>query len=117
MIRNRSKPSAAGDILSSVFKYHRLEKKVKNYSIIPDWTQIVGQEIADVAIPEKIIAKKILVLRVKDAVWAQELALRKQEILETLYTYQTQKEEQGTIFEDLKFVTGNPKDFIKKNKK
>ncbi len=103
-----SKPKSSGDILDSVLKYHRLEKKLEEYSAFPYWEELVGSEIAKVAIPEKIIAGKVLVVRVADAVWAQELAFRKPEFIEKLVGLQT-----GALIQDIRFVTGNPRDFAK----
>lgn len=105
-LRAKTPMKDAGDILASVLKHRHLEKKFEEYSGFPYWKEVVGEEIAKVAIPQRLIAKKVLVVRVIDAVWAQELAIRKPELLDKLATIDT-----GALIEDIRFVTGNPKDF------
>lgn len=97
------------EILTKTLKAYHLQGKIKDYSVFPRWEEILGSQIAKVAIPEKIINRKVLQIRVLDAVWAQELIFKKEEILEKL-----NNAEEGTILEDLKFVIGNPKNFKEK---
>ena len=97
------KPKEIADLLESTLRAYRIDKKVEEYSGFPFWADAVGAEIARVAVPEKILRRKILVVRVLDAVWAQDLALRKPEILEKIASIMP-----GMLIEDIKFVTGNP---------
>lgn len=94
----------AADILAAALEKRHLTKKVQEYSFFPQWQEIVGPEIARVAVPEKISRGRVLVLRVIDSVWAQELSLQKQEILDKLFAANT-----GAVIEDINFVSGNPK--------
>jgi len=102
--KNRGNLKAVSSLLEGTFKAFHLKKKVASYSAFPHWEEIVGKEIAKVCVPEKIVRGNILVLRVLDAVWAQELSLRQNEILSALHAFP-----KGALIEDIRFVTGNPK--------
>jgi len=102
-------PQTAATVLEKTFKSLRLEGKVERYSAINDWVNVVGEEIAAVCLPEKINRGNILVLRVKNPVWAQELSLQKETLLERIRT--NAKE---AAIEDLRFITGSPLDFKKR---
>ncbi len=110
-IPNKRKAPAKNisEILDKTLKAYHLKQKIKDYAIFPEWEEIVGLEIAKVAVPEKIIRRKILQIRVLDAVWAQELSFKKDKLMETINNFGV-----GAIIEDLKFVIGNPNNF--KNK-
>jgi predicted nucleic acid-binding Zn ribbon protein len=112
MIRNRfsrRKPATASNVLSSTLKALRLDKKAEEYSAFPYWKEIVGEEMAAVAIPEKIIRGKILVIRVADAVYAHELSMQKNQLLDKLHCLK-----KGALFEDIRFVSGSPQQLTKK---
>ena len=102
----RSAPKSAADVLDSTFKHLHLKTKVEQYAAFPHWPEVVGPEISEVAVPEKILSGKILVVRVLDAAWAQELTLHKAQILEKVNSFGA-----GALIEDLRFVTGNPQAF------
>ncbi len=102
------KPQSAGELLGRLFQAPEVAKKLTSYSAFPFWKDIVGEEIARVAIPEKIIGGRLLKVRVIDAVWAQELTFRKQEIIEGFHRFG-----QGAIVDDVSFSIGSPKDFKK----
>ena len=104
----KSAPKSAAAVLDSTFKHLHLKNKVEEYAAFPHWPEVVGAEVSQVAIPEKIISGKILVVRVLDAAWAQELTLQKAQILEKVNSFGA-----GALIEDLRFVTGNPQAFKK----
>ncbi|MCC6932344.1 MAG: DUF721 domain-containing protein [Deltaproteobacteria bacterium] len=103
------KPQSAADILTNTFKHLHIEKKLKQYENFHYWPEIVGQTIAGVTKPEKILNKKILVVRVIDSVWLQELSFKKNEYLTKL-----NKVSDNVYFEDIRFICGNPKQFQEK---
>ena len=107
----KASPQSVANILGFTLGSFALKKKAKEYSAFPFWEEIVGASIAEVAIPEKIIRGKVLVVRVVDAVWAQELSLRKNEILDGLHKFG-----QGAVIEDLKFSIGSPKSVKNRDK-
>lgn len=101
---NRKLPESISDLLSKTLGSHQLRKKAQEYAAFPYWKQIVGEEISQVAVPEKIVRGRVLHVRVVDAVWAQELSLMKKSILDGIRTFG-----KGAIVEDIKFVIGSPK--------
>lgn len=113
MIKTSKKASSsvksAADILSYLLKSRHLEQKLSQYEAFPHWEEIVGEKFAKVCKPEKIIRGKILVARVIDAVWAQELAMQKTAFIDKIYELGI-----GAYIEDIRFEVSNPKDFGKR---
>lgn len=109
MKKNSRKPTAAGAVIEATFGRLRLTKKVKQYENLALWPEIVGEGLAKISYPEQILSNKILVVRVIDAAWIQELAFKKEEILEKFRTMG-----KNIYFEDIRFISGNPKDFKSK---
>ncbi len=102
--RSRRAPSAVADLLESTFKSYHLQKKMRQYSFFTDWPKIVGEDVARICQPEKIVFGRILVVRVLDASWAQELSLQKAAYLARLRALPT-----GPAIEDIRFVvSGQP---------
>lgn len=102
----RSSPQDINSILDSALGRRRLDKKLAEYAAFPHWPEIVGAETAAIARPEKIIGGKVLVVRVIDAVWAQELSLQKDSLLERIHAF-----EDGAVIEEIRFTIGSPKSF------
>jgi predicted nucleic acid-binding Zn ribbon protein len=69
--------------LEEFFKEKKWSKKIKGYQIISNWKNLVGKEIAQSSQPIK-IQDKCLFLAVKSNVWANELNLRKGELIEKI---------------------------------
>jgi hypothetical protein len=104
----KAKPEAIQNVLAGALQSYALKRKVEEYAAFPYWQDIVGPEIAEIAIPEKISRGRILNVRVIDAVWAQELSLMKQRIIDGMHRFG-----RGAVVEDVKFVIGNPLNFKK----
>jgi len=69
-------------VLEDFFKEKKWDKKIKGYGIIINcWAEVVGKEIAQHSQPIK-IQDQTLFLRVKSNVWANELNLRKGEMIQ-----------------------------------
>ena len=98
-------PQSVATVLESALKYYRLKGKIEQNSVLDEWPNIVGEHIAQFAKPEKITRGKVLVVRVSDPIWAQELSLSKQNILESFRVL-----EFGSVIEDIRFVVSGPKD-------
>ena len=103
--RNQA-PKSIADILAVAAKRPDLKAQFDRYAAFPHWAEIVGPEIAKVAFPEKIIRKRILVIRVLDSAWAQELSLQRESLLEKVAAF-----EKGAQIEEIRFLTGNPRQF------
>ncbi len=67
-------------ILDSFLKKYKLEQKVKGYQTVYNWVEVVGKKIAGHSQPIK-IQGQTLFLKVESNVWANELNIRKGEIL------------------------------------
>ena len=99
--RPRSRrPEAISGVLDSALGHLHLEKKLQEYAAFPHWPEIVGAEIAAIAVPEKLIRGKILAVRVADPVWAQELSMQKQQLLDKINNFG-----QGAVIEEIRFIT------------
>jgi predicted nucleic acid-binding Zn ribbon protein len=69
--------------LKIFLKEKKWSQKIKGYQIISDWENLAGKEIAQSSQPIK-IQDKCLFLAVKSNVWANELNLRKGELIEKI---------------------------------
>lgn len=81
--RPKSSPEAVAKILSLALKRYGLEKKVAQYAFVQHWSEIVGPEVAKRTKPES-IHRGVLMVRVTNSVWAQELSMRRSEFLARL---------------------------------
>ena len=105
MNRHR-RPKAAAEILSHDFHSPVVKEKLTRYSALPEWSAVVGEALAKVSAPEKLIRGKILVINVLDAAWSQELALMKEEIIRKVRELAP-----NSCVEDVKVTAGNPRSF------
>jgi len=69
--------------LEEFFKEKKWSKKIKGYQTISNWEKLAGKEISQSSQPIK-IQDKCLFLAVKSNVWANELNLRKGELIEKI---------------------------------
>ncbi|GAG69775.1 unnamed protein product [marine sediment metagenome] len=69
--------------LEKFLKEKKWSKKIKGYQIINNWENLAGKKIAQSSQPIK-IQDKCLFLAVKSNVWANELNLRKGELIEKI---------------------------------
>ena len=73
-------PIPLKDILENYLKKNKLQYKIKGYQIIYNWAEVVGEEIASHSCPIKIHGQTLF-LRVESNVWANELNVRRGEII------------------------------------
>jgi predicted nucleic acid-binding Zn ribbon protein len=82
--RNRpprsSTPRPLGDILPGYLSRAGLTAKLETASVVPEWPDIVGPEIARVTEPLRVSGTTLFVA-VESSPWMMELNLRKREIL------------------------------------
>lgn len=71
------------EALEKYLKEKKWDKRIKGYQIIDNWKDLVDKEIAHSSQPIK-IQDKCLFLAVKSNVWANELNLRKGELIEKI---------------------------------
>src|SRR5262249_44901456 len=80
----KKKPEAVGSIIATVLGERGLADRVKQASIIPEWSALVGAQIASVTTPESITANGTLFVRVTTNAWMNELSLLEPELLKSL---------------------------------
>jgi hypothetical protein len=102
---NRKKPQNIENILAKVLKNKKITEKARSFDFITSWEKIVGEEYARVSTPER-LNKGLLTVRVIDNVYSQELSMQKPLFLEKL----TELGYSGAV-SDIKFVSGNPREF------
>jgi predicted nucleic acid-binding Zn ribbon protein len=73
------KPVCMRDVLSELCHRWGIERKVKEYSALSQWSQIVGEKIAEKAKPIGIERGKLFV-QVDSSSWRNELTFLKREI-------------------------------------
>jgi predicted nucleic acid-binding Zn ribbon protein len=88
--------------LEKFFKEKNWSTKIKGYQTISNWENLVGKEIAQSSQPIK-IQDKCLFLAVKSNVWANELNLRKGELIEKI-----NREAGEEIISNILFKTRTP---------
>ncbi|UCE19048.1 MAG: DUF721 domain-containing protein [Gemmatimonadota bacterium] len=73
------KPVCMCDVISELCHRWGIERKVKEYSALAQWSQIVGKKIAEKAKPIGIERGKLFV-EVDSSAWRNELSFMKNEI-------------------------------------
>jgi len=79
------KSTALGDALRDLVEELGIGKRIQEYDVVTVWPDIVGPHIASVT-EVKSIRNGVLVVRVSNPAWRQELLLRKKELIGTINT-------------------------------
>jgi len=80
----RKRPSSLRDVLAGVLKQSGIAERVEQAGIIPEWPQLVGDQIAAVTEPRSISANGTLFVAVTTNAWMNELSLLEPELLRSL---------------------------------
>ena len=80
----RKKPAAIGDVLAGVLQETGIAARVEQATIIPEWSALVGAQIAAVAEPMSVTADGTLFVNVTTNAWMNELSLMEPELLRAL---------------------------------
>lgn len=83
-MNDRRRTTKLGDALSSYFARSGLKRRLEQASVIPDWPDLVGPQIAEVTRPLAVTRDGTLFVAVGSAAWAQELQLMSPTILAQL---------------------------------
>jgi predicted nucleic acid-binding Zn ribbon protein len=75
------RPEALGDVLASYLASSGLARRVEQASVIPEWTTLVGPQIAAVTEPLLITADGTLFVAVSSSPWMSELSLMERQLL------------------------------------
>ncbi len=102
-------PKSVDTVLDTTLRRYRLQGKLNTYACFKLWPEVVGEQFAKVAFPEKITRGRILVIRVIDPAYAQELALQKHDILRRFFELSVDSSSAPAHFEDIRFVVSGPK--------
>jgi predicted nucleic acid-binding Zn ribbon protein len=93
----RSEPQAIGVALKGLFRQLGITKKLQAYEVITGWETIVGEKIAKVTTPKKVV-NGVLFVEVRTGSWRTELSMRKREILDKIHRHVGKK-----ILQDIRF--------------
>lgn len=77
----KSKPTRLGELLSGYLKAAGLTARLEQAAVVESWPRLVGERIAEVAVPESVGADGTLLVRVQSSAWRQELSLMTPEVL------------------------------------
>lgn len=69
------RPTPIGEAIAGFLQRHGLARRIAQASIIAEWDQLVGPQIAAVTEAESITADGVLWVRVATSAWAQELSM------------------------------------------
>jgi predicted nucleic acid-binding Zn ribbon protein len=84
MSDRKKRPEAIGDIVASWLGESGLAARVEQAGIIPEWSSLVGPQIAAVTSPQSISANGTLFVHVTTNAWMNELSLLEPELLRSL---------------------------------
>ena len=80
----KRKPKPIGELLAGVLQQAGIAERVEQASVVPEWTSLVGAQIAAVTEPVSITADGTLFVSVRTNAWATELSLMEPELLRAL---------------------------------
>ncbi|MEO5817152.1 MAG: DUF721 domain-containing protein [Gemmatimonadaceae bacterium] len=80
----KKKPSSFGDVLADVLQNAGIAARVEQAGIIPEWSTLVGAQIANVTEPQSIAADGTLFVHVTTNAWMMELSMMEPELLRAL---------------------------------
>jgi predicted nucleic acid-binding Zn ribbon protein len=83
-VKKKENILSLGDALQQLIKSLGIEQQVEQYKIFDVWNDVVGEQVAKVAVPQR-IHNGVLIVGVNNAPWRNELTFRKKEILEKIH--------------------------------
>jgi len=83
--RQHSQTKPLGEAILELVEHLGIRSRVQEYDAVVQWESIVGAQIAKVTTATR-IQQGLLVVKVSNGPWRQELSLRKREIIEKLNT-------------------------------
>lgn len=89
-----------GQIIKQVLEKRKMWRQYRQYLIIDQWDQLVGERIAAVTSAQR-MDRQVLWVRVSDSTWAYHLTLLKPQLIEKLNQYAGE-----TIVDDIFFKIG-----------
>jgi predicted nucleic acid-binding Zn ribbon protein len=83
-VKKQANIQSLSDALKMLVQSLGIEKQIEQYKIFDVWNEVVGQQVAKVAQPER-LQNGVLIVNVNNAPWRTELTFRKKEILEKIH--------------------------------
>jgi predicted nucleic acid-binding Zn ribbon protein len=80
------KPERVANVVADFLAQRGLRDRVEQAGIIPEWPQLVGEQIAAVTEPRSVSANGTLFVDVTTNAWMNELSLLEPELLRSLNT-------------------------------
>ena len=84
MTERKKKPEPVADILANFLAESGLAPRVEQAAVIPEWPELVGEQIAAVTAPRSVTADGTLFVAVTTNAWMTELSLLEPELLRSL---------------------------------
>jgi predicted nucleic acid-binding Zn ribbon protein len=84
-VKSKETIQTLGDALKAFVQSLGIEPQIEQYKIFDVWNEVVGEQVAKVATPER-IHNGVLIVHVSNAPWRNELTFRKNEILEKIHS-------------------------------
>ncbi|MDP9202725.1 MAG: DUF721 domain-containing protein [Gemmatimonadota bacterium] len=80
----KRKPEPLANVLGAFLKESKLEERVEQASVVPEWESLVGKQIATVTKPISVTPDGTLFVAVKTNGWMTELSLMEPQLLRAL---------------------------------
>lgn len=84
MSARKKQPSTLNDILAGVLRDSGVAERIEQATIVPEWSSLVGNQIASVTDPQCIAADGTLFVAVTTNAWMMELSMMEPELLRAL---------------------------------
>jgi predicted nucleic acid-binding Zn ribbon protein len=82
-MKERTNARPLGSVLDALISALGIGTKLDQYRVFDVWDEVVGEQVAKVARPER-LHNGVLTVAVSNAPWRAELTFRKREILEKI---------------------------------
>jgi predicted nucleic acid-binding Zn ribbon protein len=82
--RKKDRPRPIGEALSNFLERSGISRRVEQASVIPQWAELVGPQIAQVTEPLSIARDGTLFVAVKTSAWMNELSLLEPQLLASI---------------------------------
>ena len=80
----KRKPEPLGNVVGAYLKESKLEARVEQAAVVPEWELLVGKQIARVTKPISVTQDGTLFVAVKTNAWMTELSLMEPQLLRAL---------------------------------
>lgn len=82
--RKKDRPRPIGEAITNFLERSGISRRVEQASVIPEWPELVGQQIAQVTEPLSIARDGTLFVAVKTSAWMNELSLLEPQLLSSI---------------------------------